>query len=63
MEINDEVYSAKCDEVEKVKLFIDSCLELEEKMKLVKEELKHWQIKKGGELITSFFVALLRNLK
>lgn len=42
LEINDEIYSAKCDDVEKVKLFIDSCLELEEKMKLVKEELKHW---------------------
>lgn len=31
LEINDEVYSAKCDDVEKVKLFINSCLELEEK--------------------------------
>ena len=49
LEINDEIYSAKCDDAEKVKLFIDCCLELEEKMKLVKEELKHWQIKKGGE--------------
>ena len=35
LEINDEIYSAKCDDAEK--------------MKLVKEELKHWQIKKGGE--------------
>ena len=42
LEINDEVYSAKCDDVEKAKLFIDCRLELEEKMKLAKEELKHW---------------------
>lgn len=42
LEINDEVYSAKCEDEEKLKLFIDKCLEIEKQVKLAKEELKHF---------------------
>lgn len=42
LEINDEVYSAKSDDVEKLKSFIDQCVDLEEKTQKAIQELKHF---------------------
>lgn len=42
LEINSQIYSIETNDVEKLKAFIDRCIDLEEQIKKAIEELKHF---------------------